>query len=122
MPSLAAAPHRRLQAGPSWSDDVRPILAEHCFECHGPDEGTRRAGLRLAPRRACSAPTEAREPWTGGTPLSELLLRVTSKDDFDRMPPPEAGSASTRMTSPFFSDGSMLERSGSRTGHMARSR
>ena len=32
---------------PSWSEDVRPILAEHCFECHGPDPEARSARLRL---------------------------------------------------------------------------
>ena len=85
---LAAAP----QGTPGWSRDVRPILAEHCFECHGPDDEARRAGLRLD--------TEAGLLGVDGGPgavdrtephLSELLFRVTSEDDFDRMPPPETG-------------------------------
>ena len=95
MPSLAPLLlTAALQAGPSWSDDVRPILAEHCFECHGPDEGTRNAGLRLDSEEGLlgtdggPGAVDREEPH-----FSELLLRVTSKDDFDRMPPPEAGPA-----------------------------
>lgn len=67
---------------PSWSEDVRPILAEHCFECHGPDPEARSARLRLD-----SEDGLVRTAREGAD--SELLLRVTSTDDFDRMPPPE---------------------------------
>ena len=83
-----------LQGGPSWSDDVRPILAEHCFECHGPDEATRSAGLRLDSEEGLlgtdggPGAVDRKEPH-----FSELLLRITSDHDFDRMPPPEAGPA-----------------------------
>ncbi|MEC8511218.1 MAG: PSD1 and planctomycete cytochrome C domain-containing protein [Planctomycetota bacterium] len=89
-PLLIAA---ALQGAPSWTEDVRPILAEHCFECHGPDEAARRSGLRLD--------TEEGLIGTDGGPgaidraaphLSELLHRVTTSDEFERMPPPEAGS------------------------------
>ena len=95
MPSLAPLLlTAALQGPPSWSDDVRPILAEHCFECHGPDEATRSAGLRLDSeegllgRDGGPGAVDREDPH-----FSELLLRVSSEDDFDRMPPPEAGSA-----------------------------
>lgn len=91
VPLLLAAP---LQGTPSWSEDVRPILAEHCFQCHGPDAAARSAGLRLD--------TEEGLLGTDGGPgavdraephLSELLHRVSSDADFERMPPPESGAA-----------------------------
>lgn len=77
---------------PRWSEDVRPILAEHCFACHGPDEGTRSAGLRLdteAGLRGLDGGPAAVD--LDSPPDSELLFRVMSVEDFERMPPPEAG-------------------------------
>jgi len=67
---------------PGWSNEVRPILAEHCFECHGPDPETRAARLRLDVEEGLIQ--TAREG-----PDHELLYRVTSDEAFDRMPPPE---------------------------------
>jgi len=75
-----------LQTAPSWRDDVRPLLAEHCFACHGPDEATRAAGLRLDVSQGLAKVIVAGDP-----DASELHYRVTSEDDFDRMPPPAHG-------------------------------
>ncbi|MEE2941025.1 MAG: DUF1549 domain-containing protein, partial [Planctomycetota bacterium] len=91
VPLLLAA---ALQGTPSWSHDVRPILAEHCFECHGPDEAARRAGLRLDTEEGLLGAHGGPAAVDRAAPhLSELLLRVDAEDDFDRMPPPEAGEA-----------------------------
>lgn len=57
--------------------DVLPILADHCFACHGPDAGARKADLRL------DMPSTV----TGSAGASELLDRVTSIDAEERMPP-----------------------------------
>jgi hypothetical protein len=65
-----------------FSRDVLPILAENCFQCHGPDEKARKAKLRL------DTPDGARpvvRPGQGGE--SELLRRINAADDDERMPP-----------------------------------
>ena len=71
--------------------DIRPILAEHCFACHGPDAEHREAGLRLDLRDA--AIETAIDP--GNASQSELLRRVTSTDPDVVMPPPDQGSPIT---------------------------
>lgn len=78
-----------------FNRDVLPILAEHCFACHGPDAQTRQADLRLD---VASGPFHKLP--SGKTPLvpgqlqaSELFARVTTTDIDRRMPPPEAGTA-----------------------------
>ena len=77
----------------SWAADVRfnehirPILAEHCLQCHGPDSEKREADLRLDIER--SAKEHAIVP--GHPEKSELFLRLTSTDSEERMPPPDSG-------------------------------
>jgi len=73
-----------------FARDVRPILAEHCFQCHGPDPTTREAGLRLDQRDAATAKLESGE--TAIVPnkpgQSELVRRIHSTDADSVMPPP----------------------------------
>jgi hypothetical protein len=76
------------QSPPTWREDVRPLLAERCLECHGPDEATRAGGLRLDLAEGLAAAVVPRSP-----DESELYYRVTTDADFDRMPPPEHGAA-----------------------------
>lgn len=64
---------------------VRPILSEHCFECHGPDSATRQADLRLDQAEAAASVLQA----TPGA-QSELLKRIVSTDDDVRMPPADS--------------------------------
>jgi hypothetical protein len=70
--------------------DVRPILAEHCFHCHGPDDAKREAGLRLDLREAATAKLEsdATAVVAGKPELSELVRRIRSTDADSVMPPP----------------------------------
>jgi mono/diheme cytochrome c family protein len=73
-----------------FNRDVRPILADHCFQCHGPDANKRKAGLRLDVDPA----GEKRETAVivpGKPAESELIRRVTADDLRDRMPPMKFG-------------------------------
>ena len=75
-----------------FNRDVRPILAEACFHCHGPDPGTRKAGLRLDTEAGFfKADAGEKPPVVKGNPdASELYLRLVSPDTDEVMPPPEA--------------------------------
>ncbi|MFM7209528.1 MAG: c-type cytochrome domain-containing protein [Verrucomicrobiota bacterium] len=70
-----------------YNDDVRPILSENCFYCHGPDGNKRKADLRLDVR----AVALAEKAFVPGDPdASELVKRLLSKDPEEVMPPPES--------------------------------
>lgn len=72
--------------------DIRPILAKHCFACHGPDEGTREANLRLDQQAGATGPREGGAAFAPGKPAASIALaRVASNDPERRMPPPETG-------------------------------
>ena len=71
--------------------DVRPILADKCFACHGPDEESRGADLRLDIQE--SAHEYAIVPGAPGE--SEVMERIRSDDPDSVMPPPSAGKALT---------------------------
>ncbi len=72
--------------------DVRPLLSDRCFKCHGPDAATRQADLRLD---LAETATAAREGTTaivpGDAARSEMWRRITSDDPDVRMPPPDSG-------------------------------
>ncbi len=77
---------------PDFLKDVRPILATHCFKCHGPDETARKAALRLDLRDALLKGGKSGKPAVipGHADTSELVRRIGTKDDDDLMPPPGA--------------------------------
>jgi hypothetical protein len=66
-----------------FNRDIRPILADRCFTCHGPDKRARKADLRLDVREI--AIESAIEP--GDAATSELISRITSADPEEQMPP-----------------------------------
>jgi hypothetical protein len=70
-----------------FNRDIRPILSDTCFACHGPDSATRKAGLRLD-KRDVAIDHGAIAP--GDATASELIKRITAGDPADRMPPPES--------------------------------
>ena len=68
----------------SFNSDVRPILSNHCFACHGPDEATREAGLRL--------------DVANDVDTAELLQRIASDDADFVMPPPRHNKPLTKQS------------------------
>ncbi|MDZ4784311.1 MAG: PSD1 and planctomycete cytochrome C domain-containing protein [Planctomycetia bacterium] len=72
-----------------FNRDVKPILAENCFVCHGPDEGSRKAKLRLDRAAAAMSETEsgAQAIVPGDPSASEVIARIDAADDDSRMPP-----------------------------------
>lgn len=76
----------------SFNRDVRPIFADTCFRCHGPDQNARKAGLRLDLREEALKKTKS-----GVTPIvpgkpgeSEVVRRIFSQEKYEVMPPEEA--------------------------------
>ena len=70
----------------SFGQEVRPLLADRCFPCHGPDAATREADLRLDLRASAVADRDGSRAIDTRAPAdSELLIRV--RDDLDPMPP-----------------------------------
>ncbi|MEZ6018462.1 MAG: DUF1549 domain-containing protein, partial [Planctomycetota bacterium] len=71
-----------------YARSVQPILAEHCFECHG-DEGRPKAGLRLTSRSAFLAGGDSGPVQVGDGPFdaSALLEAIGYEDEFLQMPP-----------------------------------
>src|SRR5262245_35137768 len=67
----------------SFNRDIRPILANTCYVCHGPDSGTREADLRLDTFEGATASAIV----AGDAAGSELIARVTNEDPEMRMPP-----------------------------------
>jgi Protein of unknown function (DUF1549)/Planctomycete cytochrome C len=77
---------------PDWNWDVRPILSQNCFSCHG--RGLQKAGLRLDLEKAAYDPIpddKSKRAIVPGNPRkSELYRRITSTDPDHKMPPKEA--------------------------------
>jgi Protein of unknown function (DUF1553)/Protein of unknown function (DUF1549)/Concanavalin A-like lectin/glucanases superfamily/Planctomycete cytochrome C len=74
-----------------FARDVLPILSDHCFSCHGPDEASRQAGLRLDLRENALKSNDGVAAIAPGQPtLSELIHRIKATDDDTMMPPPDA--------------------------------
>ncbi len=84
---VAAAEPARLE----FNRDIRPILSENCFHCHGQDASRREAKLRLDDRDSATRDRNGRFVIAPGKPDdSELLLRLLSKDADEQMPPPSS--------------------------------
>ncbi len=79
-----------LAEGPDFAREVRPILSNRCFKCHGPDEDHQEAGLRLDVSEAAHAELDSgtRAIVPGHPDDSELIARITSTDPDLVMPPP----------------------------------
>jgi hypothetical protein len=76
----------------SFNRDIRPILSDTCFLCHGPDKSSRKAGLRLDLREEATKKTKSGIiPIVPGKPEeSEIIRRIFATDKYEVMPPPDA--------------------------------
>ena len=75
-----------------FNRDVRPVLSDNCFACHGPDSQKVKGGLRLDVRDKALAPAKSgKNAIVPGKPAeSELVRRLETQDATDLMPPPES--------------------------------
>jgi len=94
-----SATRRRDPRHLSYNRDVRPILAESCFPCHGPDKAARKAGLRLDREEIAKGTlASGTVPVVAGAPeKSALIARVVHVDEERRMPLAKSGR--TRLSS-----------------------
>ncbi|MDG2223209.1 MAG: PSD1 and planctomycete cytochrome C domain-containing protein [Rubripirellula sp.] len=76
-----------------FSRDILPMLSEHCFQCHGPDEATRETDLRLDQQASVFTASDSgmRAIVPNDLDHSELITRIISDDPDLLMPPPESG-------------------------------
>ena len=70
--------------------DVRPLLAEKCFACHGPDVKDAKGDLRLDRRDSVVRKDGSGAIVPGKPEESELIRRILSSDGDERMPPPDS--------------------------------
>jgi len=79
-----------------FSRDIRPILSDNCYACHGPDSNVRQANLRLDLLDNAFTGRPGRTPIVPGDPDASLLIRrIISDDPGYRMPPPESKKSLT---------------------------
>src|SRR6188508_1068408 len=85
------APLRAAEKALTFNRDIRPILSDKCFHCHGPDKAKRDSGLRLDVREeAVSERDGARAIVPGKPEESDAFIRLTSHDKDETMPPPKS--------------------------------
>ncbi|MFA6545912.1 MAG: DUF1549 domain-containing protein, partial [Limisphaerales bacterium] len=100
--ALAAAPAPKASATPDFQRDIRPILSDKCFHCHGPDEKERKGGRKGAGLRVDTTEGilgdlgDGRRAVVPGQPQKSLLIqRIITTDADDVMPPPKSGKKLT---------------------------
>jgi len=80
----------------NFNRDIRPIMSDTCFFCHGPDKAKREAGLRLDHRDEAIAERDGIRAIVPGKPdESDAIERIFSKDPDDMMPPPDSNKKLT---------------------------
>lgn len=104
-----------------FNRDIRPILSDHCYQCHGPDSARRKAGLRLDQEASAKAARDGRHAIVAGDlAASELYRRITSSDDDERMPPVKSGKILTKPQLELIGRWIAAGRNGKRTGRSSR--
>ncbi len=93
---LNAAPVEPLPKTVQFNRDIRPILSENCFQCHGPDKNQRKADLRLDLEKGAFADLGGYRALEPGKPTkSALFQRITAKEAHEQMPPRKTGKKLT---------------------------
>src|SRR3954452_10521447 len=84
-----------LSAETGFNRDIRPILSDRCYVCHGPDPGNRKTGLRFDQEKSAKVALKSGQfAIVDGKPEdSEMFRRITAADNARRMPPSYAGHA-----------------------------
>ena len=91
MIAIAFCVSSGLFAAVDFQRQIRPILSDDCFTCHGPDQSSRMAGLRLDTRDGASATRKNGTPIVPGSSAHSLMIeRITAQDPARRMPPPSS--------------------------------
>ncbi|MBI2924715.1 MAG: DUF1549 domain-containing protein, partial [Verrucomicrobia bacterium] len=93
----ADAADLKAKAAVDFNRDIRPILSDRCYACHGPDEGKRKAGLRLDVKEDVFKELKSGERAVvpGDLAKSALIQRLTHTDPDEVMPPPKTGKPLT---------------------------
>jgi len=86
------------QASVEFNRDIRPLLSDNCFQCHGPDKAQRKADLRLDTEAGSTADLGGgrRAVAAGDLEQSELYQRLIADDEHERMPPAKSGKKLTK--------------------------
>src|ERR1041384_8406697 len=96
LPLAAAGLSLAAEKPLDFNRDVRPILSDNCFACHGPDDKHRMVNLRLDTEEGLFANRGSFQIITPGDPAkSRLFARISAVDRARRMPPPQAGTTLT---------------------------
>ena len=91
MLTTAAVAQSANGAAIDFDRDIRPILSNHCFQCHGPDGEHRKGNLRLDRKDDAFAERDGVAAIVAGdVARSELVHRILDSDPDERMPPPDA--------------------------------
>ncbi len=84
------------QTAVDFNRDIRPILSDKCWACHGPDATAKKIKLRLDDEASAKANLGGHFAIVPGHPeQSELIKRVTSEDKYEQMPPAASGKTLT---------------------------
>ncbi|MBP7140654.1 MAG: DUF1553 domain-containing protein [Opitutaceae bacterium] len=113
---LAFLPVAGASAAPlQFNRDIRPILSENCFQCHGQDRAHREAKLRLDEFESATQDRDGFFAIVPGNPeQSEMIVRILSDDESERMPPRESNKhispAQVAILKQWISEGAAYER------------
>jgi len=102
-----------------FSRDILPLLSDHCFQCHGPDQANRKAGLRLDQQSGAFAESKSGSTAIvpGDSQQSAVFQRITNSDPEHRMPPVDFGKPLSRAQTQLI--GQWIDEGAPWSGHWA---